>query len=135
MEQELRTAQLIQRSVPPEGVPTLAGWQIATYYQPAREVGGDFYDSLLFADGRLGLVIGDVSGKGVPAALVMASTRSMLRADAQGTDAPGEVLARGHELLGADATPKMFVNCFYTLLDTGRGKERHAIWCDDLPLR
>ena len=135
IEQELRTAQLIQRSLLPEAVPTLAGWQIATYYQPAREVGGDFYDFLLFADGRLGLVIGDVSGKGVPAALVMASTRSMLRAAAQGTDAPGEVLARVNELLYADASPKMFVTCFYALLDPGSGKLRYANAGHDLPYR
>ena len=135
MEQELRTAQLIQRSLLPEAVPTLAGWQIATYYQPAREVGGDFYDFLLFADGRLGLVIGDVSGKGVPAALVMASTRSMLRVAAQGTDAPGEVLARVNELLCADASPKMFVTCFYALLDPGSGKLRYANAGHDLPYR
>jgi GAF domain-containing protein len=135
IEQELRTAQLIQRSLLPEAVPTLAGWQIATYYQPAREVGGDFYDFLLFADGRLGLVIGDVSGKGVPAALVMASTRSMLRAAAQGTDAPGEVLARVNELLYADASPKMFVTCFYGLLDPGSGKLRYANAGHDLPYR
>jgi serine phosphatase RsbU (regulator of sigma subunit) len=135
MEQELRTAQLIQRSLLPEAVPTLAGWQIATYYQPAREVGGDFYDFLLFADGRLGLVIGDVSGKGVPAALVMASTRSMLRAAAHGTDAPGEVLARVNELLCADASPKMFVTCFYGLLDPGNGKLRYANAGHDLPYR
>jgi serine phosphatase RsbU (regulator of sigma subunit) len=135
MEQELRTAQLIQRSLLPEAVPTLAGWQIATYYQPAREVGGDFYDFLLFADGRLGLVIGDVSGKGVPAALVMASTRSMLRAAAHGMDAPGEVLARVNELLCADASPKMFVTCFYALLDPGSGKLRYANAGHDLPYR
>jgi serine phosphatase RsbU (regulator of sigma subunit) len=135
IEQELQTAQLIQRSLLPETVPTLAGWQIATYYQPAREVGGDFYDFLLFADGRLGLVIGDVSGKGVPAALVMASTRSMLRAAAQGPDAPGEVLVRVNELLYADASPKVFVTCFYGLLDPGSGKLRYANAGHDLPYR
>src|SRR6266849_9314325 len=79
IEQELRTAQDIQRSLLPEDVPLLPGWQVAPYYQPAREVGGDFYDFLPFANGRLGLVIGDVTDKGIPAALVMATTHTMLR--------------------------------------------------------
>src|SRR3989475_8504391 len=77
IEQEMRTARLIQHSLLPKEVPALAGWQIATYYQSAREVGGDLYDFLTFEDGRLGLVIGDVADKGVPAAMVMTSTRSM----------------------------------------------------------
>jgi serine phosphatase RsbU (regulator of sigma subunit) len=64
-------------------VPQLEGWQIFPLYQPAREVGGDFYDFFELDDERLGIVVGDATGKGVPAALVMASTRSMLRAVAQ----------------------------------------------------
>src|SRR5215207_3927523 len=67
---------------------------LAAYYQPAREVGGDFYDFLELDDGRFGLVVGDVTDKGVPAALVMATTRTMLRASAQRLDSPGEVLER-----------------------------------------
>ena len=61
-------------------VPELYGWQLAAHYNPAREVGGDFYDFLELEDGRLGLVVGDATGKGIPAALVMATTRGMLRA-------------------------------------------------------
>ena len=64
-------------------MPTLRGWQITPFYKPAREVGGDFYDFLELDDGRLGIVVGDATGKGVPAALVMASARSMLTALAQ----------------------------------------------------
>jgi serine phosphatase RsbU (regulator of sigma subunit) len=79
IEQEMQTARLIQHSLLPKDVPSFPGWLLATYYQPAREVGGDLYDFLTFADGRLGLVIGDVTDKGVPAALVMATTCSMLR--------------------------------------------------------
>ncbi|HET8842966.1 MAG TPA: HAMP domain-containing protein, partial [Ktedonobacteraceae bacterium] len=101
IEQEMQTARLIQHSLLPKEIPQLAGWNLATYYQPAREVGGDLYDFLIFADGRLGLVIGDVTDKGVPAALVMATTRSMLRAAAQGSDSPGDVLARVNNLLYA----------------------------------
>ena len=87
----------------------------------------------MFEDGRLGLVIGDVADKGVPAAMVMASTRSMLRAAAQVTDSPGEVLARVNELLHADIPPNMFVTCFYAVLDPDSGKLRYANAGHDLP--
>src|SRR6266487_1249969 len=89
MEQELQTAQAIQRTFLPKEVPLLSGWQLVPYYQPAREVGGDFYDFLPFEDGRMGLVIGDVTDKGVPAALVMATTHTMLRTAAQEQASPG----------------------------------------------
>ncbi len=135
IEQELRTAHLIQHSLLPKEVPALAGWQVATYYQSAREVGGDLYDFLTFEDGRLGLVIGDVSDKGVPAAMLMASTRSMLRAAAQVTDAPGKVLERVNDLLYADMPPKMFVTCFYAVLDPAGAKLRYANAGHDLPYR
>src|SRR5215211_7332554 len=109
VEQELRVARSIQQTSLPEEVPTLAGWQITPYYRPAREVGGDFYDFFELDDGRLGLVMGDATGKGVPAALVMASTRSMLRAVAQalGSSSPGEVLSRVNDSLVTDIPPNM----------------------------
>src|SRR5215208_4196263 len=78
--QELRVARSIQEASLPEEVPMREGWQITPYYQPAREVGGDFYDFFDLEEGRLGIVVGDATGKGVPAALVMASALSMLRA-------------------------------------------------------
>ena len=77
----------------------------AAYYGPAREVGGDFYDFLEFPDGRLGLVVGDATGHGMPAALVMATTRGMLRAVVQSLESPGEVLAGVNEALVADIPP------------------------------
>ena len=135
IEQELRTARLIQHSLLPKDVPMLPGWQIAPYYQPAREVGGDLYDFLTFEDGRLGLVIGDVSGKGVPAALVMATTQSMLRAAAQAAISPGEVLARVNELLCVDMPPNLFVTCFYAILDPVSGRLHYANAGHDLPYR
>jgi sigma-B regulation protein RsbU (phosphoserine phosphatase) len=67
LEQEMQTARLIQHSLLPKELPSFPGWRLATYYHPAREVGGDLYDFLIFADGRLGLVIGDVPAKGVAA--------------------------------------------------------------------
>jgi predicted ester cyclase len=101
IEQDLRVARSIQQASLPEEVPTLEGWQIAPFYQPAREVGGDFYDFHLLSEGRLGLVVGDATGKGVPAALVMATTCGMLQAVSQTLDStsPGEVLARVNETL------------------------------------
>ena len=72
--QDLRVARGIQQATLPKDVPTLEGWQINPYDQPAREVGGDFYDFHLLSEGRLGLVTGDATGKGVPEALVMSTT-------------------------------------------------------------
>jgi serine phosphatase RsbU (regulator of sigma subunit) len=135
IEQELQTARLIQHSLLPKEVPALTGWQIERYYQSAKEVGGDLYDFLTFEDGRVGLVIGDVTDKGVPAAMVMASTRSMLRAAAQVSTSPGEVLARVNDLLYSDIPPNMFVTCFYGVLDPGSGKLRFANAGHDLPYR
>lgn len=126
IEQELRTAREIQQTFLPREAPGLPGWQLVPYYHPAREVGGDFYDFIPLADGRLGLVIGDVSGKGIPAALVMTATRTMLRTAAQSSDAPGEILARVNELLCVDIRQGTFVTCFYAILDPLSGRVQFA---------
>ena len=135
IEQELRTAQDIQQTFLPKEVPALPGWQLVPYYQPAREVGGDFYDFLPFEDGRLGLVIGDVTDKGIPAALVMTATRTMLRTAASETTSPGQVLARVNDLLYEEIPAKMFVTCFYAILDPESGKICYANAGHDLPYR
>jgi predicted ester cyclase len=131
--QELRVARQIQRSLLPEATPELYGWQLAAYYKPAREVGGDFYDFLELEDGRLGLVVGDATGKGMPAALVMATTRGMLRAVAQSLDSPGEVLALVNDALYPDTPSEMFVTCFYAILDPKSGTLSYANAGHDLP--
>src|ERR671913_2385589 len=133
IEQELRIARLIQQTLLPKTLPKLTGYDIAAYYQPAREVGGDFYDFLRLQDGRLGLVMGDATGKGMPAALVMAGARSMLRAVAQSSDSPGEVLKRANDALVADIPPNMFITCFYAVLDPETGRLRYANAGHDLP--
>ena len=133
IEQELRVARQIQRSLLPEATPELYGWQLAAYYKPAREVGGDFYDFLELEDERLGLVVGDATGKGMPAALVMATTRGMLRAVAQSLDSPGEVLARVNDALCPDIPSEMFVTCFYAILDPKSGSLSYANAGHDLP--
>jgi serine phosphatase RsbU (regulator of sigma subunit) len=135
IEQELRVARLIQQTLLPKGVPDLPGYQLAAYYQPAREVGGDFYDFLELDDGRLGLVVGDVTDKGVPAALVMATTRTMLRASAQRLDSPGEVLERVNDVMVPDIPPNMFVTCLYAILDPATGRLHYANAGHDLPYR
>jgi predicted ester cyclase len=133
VEQELRVARSIQQASLPKEVPKLVGWQITPYYHPAREVGGDFYDFFELDNGRLGLVVGDATGKGVPAALVMASARSMLRAVAQVSESPGDVLRRVNDSLVADIPPNMFVTCFYAILDPESANLRYANAGHDLP--
>jgi serine phosphatase RsbU (regulator of sigma subunit)/ketosteroid isomerase-like protein len=133
IEQELEVARSIQQASLPEEVPTPEGWQIAPYYQPAREVGGDFYDFLELADGRLGVVVGDATGKGVPAALMMASTRSTLRAVAQASESPGDALRRVNDPLATDIPQNMFVTCFYAILDPKSASLSYANAGHDLP--
>src|ERR671912_427981 len=132
IEQELRVARLIQHTLLPKSLPDLEGHQIAVYYQPAREVGGDFYDFLRLPDGRLGLIVGDVSGKGVPAAIVMAITRTMLRA-AYHLGSPGEILKQVNDNLFPDIPPNMFVTCLAALLDSRTGRLQYANAGHDLP--
>jgi serine phosphatase RsbU (regulator of sigma subunit) len=117
--QELRVARSIQEASLPKEVPELEGWQISPRYQPAREVGGDFYDFHLLSEGRLGVVMGDATGKGVPAALVMSTTCGMLQLAAEALDScsPGEVLERVNETLLARIPQNMFVTCFYAILE------------------
>ena len=135
IEQELRVARLIQQTLLPKHVPDVAGYQLAAYYQPAREVGGDFYDFLELDEDHLGLVVGDVTDKGVPAAIVMATTRTMLRASAQRLDSPGEVLKRVNDVIVRDIPPNMFITCLYAILDLKSGLLRYANAGHDLPYR
>ena len=135
IEQELHVARLIQQTLLPKELPQLPGWQVSSYYQPARAVGGDFYDFLYFEDGRLGLVIGDVTDKGVPAALVMATTRSILRSIAHAAVSPGKVLEQTNDLLHQDIPPNMFVTCLYAILDPASGRLEYANAGHDLPYR
>ncbi|MBA3748345.1 MAG: SpoIIE family protein phosphatase, partial [Solirubrobacterales bacterium] len=132
-EQELEIASLIQHNFLPKELPDLDGWQIAAYYRPAREVGGDFYDVIPLPDGRIGFVVGDVTDKGVPAALVMSATRTILRATATRLVEPGEVLEQVNEHLCPDMPEKMFVTCLYGVLDPATGLLRFANAGHDVP--
>jgi serine phosphatase RsbU (regulator of sigma subunit)/predicted ester cyclase len=135
VEQELQVARRIQQASLPKVVPQLEGWQITPFYRPAREVGGDFYDFHPLSQGRLGLVVGDATGKGVPAALVMSTTCGMLRAVSQALDSssPGEMLGRVNEALCTSIPDNMFVTCFYAILDPESGTLRYANAGHDLP--
>jgi serine phosphatase RsbU (regulator of sigma subunit)/anti-sigma regulatory factor (Ser/Thr protein kinase) len=135
IENELRVARLIQQTLLPKELPILNGWKLATHYQPARAVGGDFYDFIYHQNGLLGLVVGDVTDKGVPAALVMATTRSILRSAAEHFDSPGKVLEQANNLLCPDIPPNMFVTCMYAILDPVSGRMVYANAGHDLPHR
>jgi serine phosphatase RsbU (regulator of sigma subunit) len=128
-------ARTIQQASLPKELPTLEGWQITPYYRPAREVGGDFYDVFDLEEARVGVVVGDATGKGMPAALVVSATSSMLRAVAQalGSCSPGDVLGRVNETLFARIPPNMFVTCFYAILEPESGTLSYANAGHDLP--
>ena len=135
MERELSVARLIQQTLLPQDLPALDHWNVTAYYQPAREVGGDFYDFVYFPNGKIGFIVADVTDKGVPAALVMATTRTLLRAAAERLETPGAVLARTNDVLVNDIPPKMFVTCFYAILDPATGHLHYANAGHDLPYR
>ena len=120
--QELRVATLIQQQFLPRELPRLPEWQIAAFYGPARAVGGDFYDFVELPDGRIGIAVGDVTDKGVPAALVMARTHSVLRAEASRLSSPGEILSRANDLLVPEMPARMFVTCLFAVLDPATGR-------------
>jgi serine phosphatase RsbU (regulator of sigma subunit)/anti-sigma regulatory factor (Ser/Thr protein kinase) len=126
LEQEMRVATLIQQQFLPHELPKLPDWQVAAYYGPARAVGGDFYDFIELPDGRIGIVVGDVTDKGVPAALVMARTQSVLRGEAPRLGSPGEVLRRANEILLPEMPARMFVTCLYLVLEPATGRVVYA---------
>jgi serine phosphatase RsbU (regulator of sigma subunit)/anti-sigma regulatory factor (Ser/Thr protein kinase) len=135
LEHQFRLAALVQQTLLPREIPDLSGWRIHGHYQPAQAVGGDFYDFIPFEDGRIGLIIGDVTDKGIPAALVMATTRSLLRSIALKVGSPGAVLEQVNGLLDRDIPSKMFVTCFYAVLDPVTGRLTYANAGHNLPYR
>lgn len=133
IEQELKIAQLIQQQFLPKNIPELPSWHVAAFYRPARTVGGDFYDFIPLPDGRVMFVVGDVTDKGVPAALVMASTHALLRDAAPRLIAPGAVLGHVNDLLCADIPAHMFVTCLALVLDPDSGLAEFANAGHDVP--
>ncbi len=133
IEQELKVARAIQQQFLPKSLPDLPGWQVAAFYRPARTVGGDFYDFIPLPDGQVMMVIGDVTDKGVPSALVMASTHALLRAAAPRLARPGRVLARVNDLLFTDTPASMFVTCLAIVLNGSDGEVTFANAGHDVP--
>jgi sigma-B regulation protein RsbU (phosphoserine phosphatase) len=124
--QELATARMIQQSFLPQSVPQHAGWDIAAYWHPIREVAGDFYDLYPLPDGRLAVVIADVSGKGVPAALFMALSVTVLRFAMSLGFTPGELMDRANQAIIANQGSRMFTTAFVGYLDLGSGQLQFA---------
>ena len=132
---ELELARKIQQGLLPHGFPAVEGWLFDAVYRPAREVGGDFYDWLELPDGRLAVIIGDVSDKGIPAALVMATCRTLLRVSAGTGRAPGEVLAEVNDRIQPDIPTGMFVTCLLAMIDPTTGVMALANAGHNLPYR
>ena len=122
MERELQMAFKVQSSLIPEDTPQIPGWEFVSHWQPAREVAGDYYDFITHENSRVGLLIADVTDKGMPAALFMALTRSIVRASLDQAVSPAEGITRANRLICADSTSNMPVTLFYGLLDTTRAQ-------------
>lgn len=134
LERELQLAHEIQQTFMPRQLPDLPGWELAFAWRAARQVAGDFYDFFELPGGRLGLVIADVADKGMPAALFMALTRTVMRAAALEAMSPAAVLAHVNDLLVPDAHQGMFVTAIYAVLSLDSGELVYVIAGHNLPL-
>jgi sigma-B regulation protein RsbU (phosphoserine phosphatase) len=133
LERELELAREIQQSLLPQILPQLPGVGCAARSRPARQVGGDFYDAIPLGEGRIGLVMADVSDKGMAAALFMALTRSLIRAEAKRTSSPREALTQVNRLLLEISQANMFVTVFCGVLDAVHGRLRYVRAGHDYP--
>ena len=126
LEHELDLAREIQKSFLPAKCPTVPGYQLAAAWRSARRVGGDFYDFMLLSNGNVGIAIADVADKGVPAALFMALSRTLMRATAMSGRTPSDALRRTNTLILSDARSDLFVTVFYCLLHPRSGSLTYA---------
>jgi sigma-B regulation protein RsbU (phosphoserine phosphatase) len=126
LEHEVELARQIQKTFLPENLPEIPGWELAATWLTARQVGGDFYDVIELPGGRLGLLIADVSDKGMPAALFMALTRTLVRATVNNTSSPAEVLRRVNALIIPDNRQSMFITAVYGVLSLENGEFTYA---------
>jgi serine phosphatase RsbU (regulator of sigma subunit) len=124
--EELAVARNIQLSLLPTSTPDLPGWRFTSFYRPARSVGGDMYDFFALPDGSQAILIGDASGDGIPAALLMATARSVIRSVGAFTSSPGEILARANANMFGGIPPNTFVTCMIVALDPASGNARYA---------
>ena len=121
LENELSVGRSMQQAILPTSFPETQTYQVFANMEPARDVGGDFFDILNLPDNRIGLAIADVSGKGVPAALFMMSSRTLLKGAAIGRTSPSEVLTEVNELLNENNETSMFVTLFFAIFDPASG--------------
>lgn len=126
LQQEVETARTIQTSFLPDSEPDLDGWDVAASWQPAKEVAGDFYDYIYLPDDRMAFVIADVCGKGIPASLYMALSRTILRVMAQTDRPPSLLLEEVNNQLKSDSRSNLFVTLFFGLLDLQTGAMTYA---------
>ena len=122
LERELQMAYEVQASLLPRHTPHLPGWDFAAHWQPAREVSGDFYDFIPLGQNQLGLVIADVTDKGMPAALFMALSRSIVRASMTNAPSPLDGITQANRLICADSTNSMFVTLCYAQINALMGE-------------
>ena len=134
LQNELQLAHSTQQSILPKVFPEMSDFQVFGHMEPARNVGGDFYDVIRLQNGRIGLAIADVSDKGVPAALFMMSSRTLLKGSAIGTDNPGDALREVNELLHEENEALMFVTVLYSIYDPQTGKLTYSSGGHDAPL-
>lgn len=134
LEHELTVARIILETLLPSKIPEFSGWKSLAHWQPAKSVGGDFYDFIHLKDGRLGLIIGDVTDQGIPTSLVMAITKNIIHAMVRTYPSPGEVLSQINNLLYPQIPSNMFVTCLYAILDPKSGILSYANAGHDLPI-
>lgn len=126
LQKEMQVAQEIQQTLLPSEFPELEGYEIASHYEAAKEVGGDYFDFVEVEKDTLGIVVADVSGKGVPGSLVMTMIRTALRTEARGMKDAAEVLARVNDFVVNDMKKGMFVTIFYVIIDSKRRRLNYA---------
>lgn len=126
LQREMQVAQEIQQTLLPSDFPDLEGYELASHYEAAREVGGDYYDFVEVDKDTLGIVVADVSGKGVPGSLVMTMIRTALRTEARGVKDAAEVLARVNKFVSGDVKKGMFVTLFYVIIDSKHRRLNYA---------
>ena len=134
LDHDLEIARDIQRMLLPAEAPAINGFQISGLNVPARQVSGDYFDYIQVDDERLGVAIADVSGKGVPASLIMAICRSVLRAEAARNPSPADVLRKVNRQLYPDIKEDMFISMAYLILDHQRDGVTLARAGHDAPL-
>lgn len=131
---ELQAISHIQRSLLPQALPDVAGYRFAAFYQPSTECSGDFYDIMTLPDGRLGCMIGDVSGHGAPAMVAMALVRMLLHLEAPHTADPAQLLFKINNLMCEHLPTGQFVTMFYGLLDPASGVLQYSSAGHNRPL-